>query len=94
MAGSWFHAVSRETGKLYNPQDLNSMLENGGDVWEFAEEAYGMVWYLARQLDDELPNPGPDTKQDILKLIEEAQKNYKIGIETSPGVDGELPEEV
>lgn len=72
MAGSWNHAVD-DDGTLLESEALAGMLENGGDVWEFAEQAYGMVWLLAR------------TSSTVIDLdpeavIEMARENYKQGL--------------
>lgn len=81
MAGSWNHTVDTETGKLLAPVDLLGMLEcSSGDVFEYAEEAYGMVWYLATALS--LCSGGSISAQ---ALIEEARQHYKEGLELSPG---------
>lgn len=84
MAGSWKHTVT-DDGKLYAPADLNAMLETGGDVYEYAEEAYGMVWWLAEVMSTE-------AGQDAAYWVEEARKHYKQGLEYSPGraEEGEL----
>lgn len=88
MAGSWNHTVERDgsgnaksAGKLLSNLDLVSMLENGGDVYEYAEEAYGMVWWLATVLSKAVG--GPMTPE---VAIEEARMNYKQGLAWSPGV--------
>lgn len=80
MAGSWNHTVDRETGKLLSNVDLVGMLENGGDVYEYAEEVYGMVWWLADRLSLQLPG------KTAAGWIEEARQNYRQGLALSPGV--------
>jgi len=87
MAGSWNHAVDKETGKLLVNKDLNGMLENGGDVYEFAEEVYGMVYWLAEELSKEVG------QHSTGELVEFARQNYKDGLKVSPGTDGHLPED-
>jgi len=82
MAGSWKHAVN-DDGTLRGPEDLNQMLENGGDVYEFAEEVYGMIWWLAETLSFEEATMTPEF------WVEEAWKNYLDGIKYSPGVTEE-----
>lgn len=77
MAGSYKHCVDDE-GKLFDPETLNGMLENGGDVYEAVEEMYGMIWYLASQL-EETPGDG-----SMAVLVEEARHRYKEGVELSP----------
>lgn len=72
MAGSWKHAVN-EDGALLEPEDLAGMLENGGDVWEFAEEAYGMVWLLAKTI-----STAVDLDPEV--IIETARENYEQGL--------------
>lgn len=74
MAGSYQHCVT-DDGKLLGPVMLRAMLvENGGHVWEAVEELYGMVWYLAAG--------------DELK-VEEAQRMFRVGIQSSPGIYGD-----
>lgn len=75
MAGSWNHAID-DDGSLLEPDDLARMLENGGDVWEFAKEAYGMVWFLATSLAEETWNWPTDPR----KVIEIARQKYKEGL--------------
>jgi hypothetical protein len=72
MTGSYYHYYHcvDDEGRLRHPDDLNAMLENGGDVYEVIEELYGMVWYLAGG--DEL-------------RVEEAQRMYRVGLQSSPG---------
>ena len=69
MAGSYNHCVD-DNGRLYDPETLNGMLENGGDVYEAVEEMYGMIWFLA----------GGDPYK-----VEAARRAYKEGIEMAPG---------
>lgn len=98
MAGSWNHTVEgtydgpkpKSGGKLLSNTDLVGMLENGGDVYEYAEEAYGMVWWLATVFAKAVG--GPMTPE---VAIEEARLNYLKGIEWSPGVaeDGALEDD-
>lgn len=88
MAGSWSHTVEKDTGKLLPNVDLNGMLENGGDVYEYAEEAYGMVWWLAHELAEALSD-NYGTKESAADFVEAARQNYKIGLDRSPGVADE-----
>lgn len=76
MAGSYLHCVD-DDGKLLSNEDLVGMLENGGDVYEAVEELYGMIWYLAGTHHHGLM-PG--------ERVGNAQKNYKDGLNISPGV--------
>ena len=75
MAGSWNHAMD-DDGALLESEDLAGMLENGGDVWEFAEEAYGMVWLLARTISTTVV-PVALNPEDIIEM---ARMNYKQGL--------------
>lgn len=77
MAGSYNHCV-KDDGSLRTPEDMGRMLENGGDAYEAVEEMYGMIWFLADQLDHLL------RREPTAALVEEARKNYKFGIELSP----------
>lgn len=83
MAGSYDHAVAKD-GQLYVVGDLTQMLENAGDWYEFAEEAYGMIWWLATFI---------DSPEQAKILVETARANYKAGLDFSPGTKGHLPVE-
>ncbi|HEY5785848.1 MAG TPA: hypothetical protein VIT65_13825 [Microlunatus sp.] len=76
MAGSWLHFVTKK-GRFRG----SALLENGGDVVEALEEAYGMVWYLADGWAyQQLPtDAAPD------QLIEQARAHYQNGLRLSPG---------
>lgn len=82
MAGSFKHAVAAD-GQLLRNEDIVKMLENGGDWYEFAEEAYGMIYFLAGVLGDFKPT-------EMNRLVERARQNYREGITYSPGSDGRL----
>ena len=77
MAGSWNHAMGVD-GALPESEDLAGRLENGGDVWEFVEQAYGMqaygmIWLLAR-------TSSVVFDLDPEAVIEMARENYKQGL--------------
>lgn len=79
MAGSYRHVVSsseRTSGWLLDPRDIAGMLETPGDVGEAVEEMFGMIWFLAGQLNPDNP----------AAAVELAEKKYRTGIELSPGV--------
>jgi hypothetical protein len=87
MAGSYRHVVSssqRTFGPLLDPRDVAGMLETPGDVWEAVEEMFGMIWFLAGQVN-------PDNPASAVEL---AEKNYRSGIEIGAGVDIEPDEEL
>jgi hypothetical protein len=73
MAGSYNHAVT-DDGRLRNWKTMTIATETQGDAYETIEEMYGMIWYLA------------DGKANS---VEDARQNYKVGLEVSPGVQGE-----
>ena len=89
MAGSWKHFTDAN-GRY----DGSKLLENGGDVSEALVEAYGMVWLLASRvyaLTHDVGN-GVVTQEQIeamrgpmLELVEEARRNYQMGLGFSPG---------
>ena len=77
MAGSWNHAMGVD-GALLESEDLAGRLENGGDVWELVEQAYGMqaygmVWLLAKMISTTVDLDPED-------IIEMARENYKQGL--------------
>jgi len=91
MAGSFNHTVTKD-GQLLSNVDLVGMLENGGDVYEYAEEAYGMVWWLATELARARADSRSGQGLTAAEYIERARQNYKVGLERSPGIaeEGEL----
>lgn len=79
MAGSYHHVVGSD-GSLKKIKNLLDSLETySGDVYECVEEMYGMIHYLANELEDTR-----GTKKKVPEFIEEAQKNYKLGLGMSP----------
>lgn len=83
MAGSYNHCVKKD-GSLRGPQGLNSMIENGGDVYEAVEEMYGMIWYLANRLNTE-EDAFRSEPYTIEEIVEDARKKYAEGLAVSPG---------
>jgi hypothetical protein len=84
MAGSWKHFVDKK-GRFKG----SGLLDNGGDVVEALEEAYGMVWYLAHHLAVYRGGDG----QDAAALVEEARVNYRDGLQLSPGYTKQAAEQ-
>jgi hypothetical protein len=83
MAGSWRH-MTTGSGLLRSNESFCDMIENLGDAYEAAEECYGMIWWLARQL-EQLENfpmtaPAVHTRHQVLEIIKRAQENYKSGL--------------
>jgi hypothetical protein len=80
MAGSYNHTVN-DDGQLIDSRALAGMLDTGGDVYEAIEEMYGMIWYLATTL------AAGNVPLDIPEgWVAEAQRNYVMGINYSPGL--------
>lgn len=77
MAGSYNHATT-DAGNLREPKSFRGMIENLGDAYEMAEEMYGMIWYLAVQLGE-----------DVVAEVDDAQRNYQQGLEIAKRVNGE-----
>lgn len=81
MAGSWSH-MTTDDGKLRETESFHGMLEDGGDVYEAAEECFGMIWWMAKEI-DRLLNEGqplaPD-RTDLSLIISTAVHNYKTGL--------------
>lgn len=74
MAGSFRHMTT--PGKqLLNNENFHDMLENGGDVYEAAEECFGMIWWLADQLVTAFPGTTRETWIDM------AVTNHQDGLE-------------
>lgn len=80
MAGSYKHVVNKD-GTFRG----TTLLDHLGDAHEALEEMYGMIWYLA----DSYANGYAGEQHQAAEaadLVEEARKNYTVGIERSPGV--------
>lgn len=77
MAGSWGH-MTTDDGRLCNPFTFHDMLENGGDVYEAAEECFGMVHWLAEQLAQ--ANPGNLTRYEVIEdAVEHSREGVTLG---------------
>jgi len=80
VAGSWDHMTTK-SGKLRNNESFCDMVENLGDAYEAAEECYGMVYYLARQVANMRTVYGSFgqtvTREEVIR---EAQDHYKEGL--------------
>lgn len=77
MAGSYHHVVD-DQGRLLGPEDLDQVLDTGGDVYEAVREMFGMIWFLA----DKVMVPG----QDIADTVKAASMWHQEGLRLSPGV--------
>ena len=87
MAGSYSHATTNN-GRLRSNQSFPQLVENLGDAYETVEEMYGMIHYLASMVERLSPAEYPKTHEQI---VEEARKNYRRGIQMSPGVQPNKP---
>jgi hypothetical protein len=83
MAGSYNHCVT-DKGKLRNPRGLAGMVETPGDMWEAAEEMYGMIWFLADYIARHEEDLGHDASTTA-QWVERARQSYMEGIRASPG---------
>lgn len=72
MAGSYAH-MTTDSGKLRNVGGFHGMLDTGGDVYEAAEECFGMVHWLAKQLESFTNIPRAD-------WVSQAQANHAEGL--------------
>lgn len=72
MAGSYGHVVD-DDGRLIDNEDMNAMLEHGGDVYQAVEEMYGMIHWLAARLSDATGTPR-------IELVTEAKQRYQDGV--------------
>lgn len=84
MAGSYNHAVDRDTGQLRNSQHMLIATDTHGDAYETIEEMFGMIWYLASLL--EVASDG-----EVLRSawVAGARANYRAGLALSPGRESE-----
>lgn len=72
MAGSYSHATTR-AGNLRSNESFAGMIENVGDLYEMAEEMYGMIWYLAEQVSSHTTEPPKS-------VVERARQRYEEGL--------------
>lgn len=81
MAGSYNHMVNDEDGTPVNDSFgyPNLTIEEGGDVVETLEKCYGMIWYMAELLADEI-SVGLPSRSEILEIITEAQDHIQEGL--------------
>jgi hypothetical protein len=80
MAGSWSH-MTTEDGRLRNVATFHDMLDTGGDVYEAAEECFGMVQYLAEELSKHTRvGGGMFVSRSRGELVAEARNNYQAGL--------------
>jgi predicted DNA-binding protein (UPF0278 family) len=63
------------------------MIENLGDAYEAAQECYGMIWYLANAMAEEMTSR-EITRDDLTAIIEEARQHYRDGLRLG-GVSGQ-----
>jgi hypothetical protein len=85
MAGSWHH-ITNDDGTPYEGEyGMADLLENGGDVNEFAEEAYGMVWFLADWVSTLIEHTETADRASTLDIIATARGNYKDGVRLGRG---------
>ena len=84
MAGGW-SSITDDAGRYYGA----GTMDTGGDVEEFAEQAYGMVWHLASQLAIQDAGSGPARREDALLWIEQAGSKWREGMVLGGRADGE-----
>ncbi len=92
MAGSWGHVtvtddddvLPEQVGTLLSPEQINNMLENGGDVAEAVEQMFGMIWWLADELARavtlEPQTFQAERRRQALQLIGQAEARYPDGL--------------
>jgi len=81
VAGSYGHCVD-DQGKLLANDQLQSMLDcSSGDVYEAIQELYGMIWWLAAQLERYAGIPA-------VASVDLARQDYEGGLRVSPGTNG------
>lgn len=85
MAGSYNHVVA-DDGRLLDGEGINAMLEcRSGDVVECIEEMYGMIWYLATQVEGYFSESRYANDDGAAHWVEEARKSHQEGLRLSPG---------
>lgn len=77
MAGSWDH-ITNDDGTPYAGR--GDLLENLGDINEFVEEVYGMVWWLAAHRARMRFATTSVTHAQIMDVIASARENYRNGL--------------
>lgn len=84
MAGSWNHMTTKNR-KLLNNENFCGMVENLGDAYEAAEECFGMIWWLADQLqratEQEHGSMADPSRSQVLGVIAQAEAHYRDGLE-------------
>lgn len=88
MAGGWSSITTEKTGRYYGAGILE-----GGDVEEFAEHVFGMVWYLAGRLGTQEAVEGPELREVALRWIGTAEENWREGLALGGRSDGMGDEE-
>lgn len=78
MAGSWGH-ITDDDHSLLAPREFGNNVEPT-DVYEVAEECFGMVWYLAYELTTYRNNGLPPTRDQVIRVIGEAEANSGDGV--------------
>lgn len=87
MAGSYKSVITRN-GNFKSNEALINSLETGGDMFEAAEEMYGMIWFLAWQsVAPHIPiaqfKSFQYAREMVKDLVENARQNYEVGLAAS-----------
>jgi hypothetical protein len=84
--------MTNEDGELLKVEQFHNMVEPGGDMYETAEECFGMIWEMAYELAEWRHGlAGRDiqpTRAQMMEIIRGVENNSDNGVEI--GGVGEL----
>lgn len=80
MAGSWSHMTTDE-GQLLRVRQFHNNLDTGGDVYEAAQQCFGMIWYMARLLATVNYGTLTPSREQIMDFIARAEASYRYGLD-------------
>lgn len=83
MAGGWKHSVD-DQGRLLSQDQLVDIMDTPGDWIEYAQEVYGMVYFLASALEVASGMP-TDVSVKLASQMHTAGYKYSPGINETSG---------
>jgi hypothetical protein len=95
MAGSYNHCITRNGNLMSNDRMMitGAMIENLGDAYEAIEEMFGMIWFLAGDIQDSENVPEEALPSMIKDRVEAARQNYSAGLELSKVIHRVSPDQ-